>query len=63
MGRFPTSWWDSDDLVTDTIEFPIDGLAPCEYTLIVGLYALKSGQRPTTAAGDSAEIGRVTVVE
>jgi hypothetical protein len=46
QGHYPTSWWDPGELVIDpyTLTLPSD-LVPGQYTLRIGLYEAKTGQR------------------
>ncbi len=46
QGRYPTSWWDTNEIVIDSHTIPVPSdLAPGRYTLRLGLYQPDSGQR------------------
>jgi len=62
-GWYPMSLWQSDEIVTDDIAFPLQADAPTgQYRLIVGLYESDSQTRLLTKAGaDFVEIGIVSV--
>jgi len=55
-GAFPTTSWVEGEVLTDTYRITLPaGLAPGQYTLIVGMYDPKTGARlPVTAAGGTA---------
>ena len=67
-GAFPTTSWVEGEVLTDTyrITLPV-GLAPGQYTLIVGMYDPKTGARlpvttaDGTAAGDALRL--ITVLQ
>ncbi|MBE9472029.1 MAG: hypothetical protein IMY75_08000, partial [Chloroflexi bacterium] len=35
---YPTSWWDKDEIITDTITLDTSGLSPGHYEVAVGMY-------------------------
>lgn len=35
---YPTNWWEADEVVSDEIRLPLDGVAPGTYRLAVGAY-------------------------
>jgi hypothetical protein len=35
---YPTNWWEKGEIVTDTLNIPIDGISPGSYQLWLGLY-------------------------
>lgn len=54
-GRYPTSLWDMGEIVVDELILPLDQVAPGDYTPVVGLYELTSGNRlpvPGVAANE-----------
>jgi hypothetical protein len=44
-GQYPTSLWDTGEIIIDEINLPLAGLAPGQYSLVVGLYDFASGTR------------------
>jgi hypothetical protein len=44
-GRYPTSLWDTGEIIVDEIVLPVDGVSSGEYTPVIGLYNLESGAR------------------
>ncbi|MCL5075908.1 MAG: glycosyltransferase family 39 protein [Chloroflexi bacterium] len=62
-GDYPTSFWDKGEVVPHPFQIALrPGLAPGEYTLVVGIYDLATMQRLRTAKGDSAELTHILVV-
>jgi hypothetical protein len=61
-GTYPTSIWDAGEVVTHDcrLELPPD-IPAGDYSLRAGLYTWPSLQRLPTAAGDSANLGPITV--
>ncbi|MCG3210503.1 MAG: hypothetical protein FOGNACKC_04134 [Anaerolineae bacterium] len=55
-GRYPTSLWDTGEVVVDELVLPLDQLPPGEYTPVVGLYELSSGARLATPGQPANEI-------
>ncbi len=53
---YPTDIWEPGEIVADRLSLPLDGVAPGEYDLRIGWYAVDGG-KPLTAcpAGDCAE--------
>lgn len=52
-GGYPTSAWESGDVVVDSIHLPIPPtVADGQYQLLVGLYDLATGKRLTVGGGD-----------
>jgi hypothetical protein len=52
---YPTMWWETDEVVSDEVVLPLDGVMPGEYQLAVGVYNAASGERsPVSHAGDLA---------
>ena len=37
-GKYPTSWWVAEEVVTETVTLPLEGVPPGAYRLAVGLY-------------------------
>ncbi|HIQ04850.1 MAG TPA: DUF2142 domain-containing protein, partial [Anaerolineae bacterium] len=67
-GRYPTSFWDADELVHDEHQMPVPAdLAPGQYDVRVGWYDLATGQRlplrneAGQAVGDSLHLASVEV--
>lgn len=45
-GRYPTSWWQTNDKIVDRYQIPLKAGAPAgEYQLLVGMYILQTGER------------------
>jgi hypothetical protein len=44
-GIYPTSLWDSGEIVQDEISVPFTELEPGKYEIVVGMYDFASGQR------------------
>lgn len=42
---YPTNWWEQGEIIADTFSLPINGLAPGEYDVWVGLYDPDTGER------------------
>ena len=42
---YPTSWWETDEWVEDTVRLSLDGVSPGSYDLFVGWYDLETGER------------------
>ncbi len=67
-GRYPTSFWDLGEVVTDsrTLQLP-ENLPPGDYPLIAGMYLLESGERlqhlasDGTVKGDAVPLATVVV--
>ena len=63
-GFYPTSFWDVGELVEDGYELTVDSDTPeGNYTLVVGIYLLATGERLPlpNGEGDMVILGRVTV--
>jgi 4-amino-4-deoxy-L-arabinose transferase-like glycosyltransferase len=61
-GFYPTSYWKPGEIVVDRHDLSLADDAPAgTYRLWVGLYQLASGERLSTAAGDTVELDRWTV--
>jgi 4-amino-4-deoxy-L-arabinose transferase-like glycosyltransferase len=61
-GFYPTSYWEPGEIVLDHHDLSLADDAPRgTYRLWVGLYQLESGERLSTAAGDTVELDRWTV--
>jgi hypothetical protein len=51
--RYPTTWWEADEVVADPVELPLAEVPPGEYQLLVGMYDEATGERlPAVAAGE-----------
>ncbi|MBN1640616.1 MAG: hypothetical protein JXA09_05210 [Anaerolineae bacterium] len=44
-GAYPTSWWRTREVVSDTVTLDLGGVAPGEYRLGIGLYDAATGDR------------------
>jgi hypothetical protein len=44
-GRYPTSLWAAGEIIVDEITLPLAGLPSGEYTPVVGMYELATGNR------------------
>jgi hypothetical protein len=44
-GRYPTSLWEPGEIIVDEITLPLMELPPGDYTPVVGLYELATGNR------------------
>jgi hypothetical protein len=58
-GRYPTSIWESGDLISDSYTLDITSLPPGEYVIRVGLFHPERGRIPT-GNGDSVIVGEIT---
>jgi hypothetical protein len=47
-GRYPTSLWDTGEIIVDEISLAVADLPPGRYTPVVGLYNFTTGQRLAT---------------
>lgn len=65
QGRYPTHWWDVDEIVVDqhSLELPGD-LAAGSYSVLVGLYAPETGERLLLNQGprDSLELPQLPTI-
>lgn len=67
-GRYPTSFWDVGEVVTDShaLQVPVD-LPPGDYPLVAGLYRLETGERlrwlapDGTVKGDAVPLATVVI--
>jgi hypothetical protein len=55
-GLYPTSLWDSGEVIVDTISLPLAGVSPGIYTPVVGLYDFVTGQRLPVKDNSANEI-------
>ncbi|HTP07865.1 MAG TPA: hypothetical protein VMP08_06425, partial [Anaerolineae bacterium] len=62
-GRYPTSFWDANEIVSDThrIDLPVD-LPAGEYRIIIGWYDLQSGAR-LPRVGDPEDAVQIANIE
>jgi hypothetical protein len=63
-GAYPTSLWDPDEIIADTIEVPLPADLPAgEYDLVVGLYDFNTGVRLTVpgSSDNSLMLGTIEV--
>jgi hypothetical protein len=44
-GAYPTSLWDAGEIISDEITISLDSLAGGQYTVVVGLYNIETGER------------------
>jgi hypothetical protein len=49
---YPTSWWERDEMVEDTISLSLDGVSSGWYRLVVGLYNPETGERLPAYSAD-----------
>jgi hypothetical protein len=45
MGRYPTSLWDTGEIIKDELTLPLERLAPGRYQLVAGMYDFTTGMR------------------
>jgi hypothetical protein len=55
-GRYPTSLWEAGEIIVDEIILPLNQVAPGNYTPVVGLYELASGNRLLTPGLPANEV-------
>jgi hypothetical protein len=55
-GRYPTSLWAAGEIIVDEIVLPLDQVVPGDYTPVVGLYELASGDRLPTPGHPANEV-------
>lgn len=62
-GVYPTSLWDSGEIIKDELNIPLEQVKPGQYELVVGLYDFASGARlPVTGSADGAiRLGTIEV--
>ncbi|MEM7344859.1 MAG: hypothetical protein AAF485_11505, partial [Chloroflexota bacterium] len=48
QGRYPTSLWDSGEIIVDQLILPIEQVSAGEYTPVIGLYDFQTGIRLAT---------------
>jgi len=48
-GAYPTSLWDSGEIIRDEISVPLDKLEPGNYEVVVGMYEFAGGERLETS--------------
>jgi hypothetical protein len=44
-GAYPTSLWDSGEIIKDSLIIPLENLEPGQYSLVTGLYDARTGER------------------
>jgi hypothetical protein len=44
-GQYPTSLWDTGEIIVDEIQLPVSDVSSGRYTPVVGLYDFSTGQR------------------
>jgi hypothetical protein len=49
---YPTTWWERDEVVEDTVALSLDGVSSGQYRLLVGLYDPDAGQRLLAYSAD-----------
>jgi hypothetical protein len=42
---YPTNWWESGEIIEDTITLPLAGVPAGDYRLMIGLYDPATGMR------------------
>ncbi|GAB4457896.1 MAG: hypothetical protein Fur0044_51240 [Anaerolineae bacterium] len=55
-GRYPTSLWDTDEIISDELTLPLVEIPPGRYTPVVGLYNLATGERLAVPDNPANEI-------
>jgi hypothetical protein len=55
-GRYPTSLWDSGEVIVDEISLPLTEIPSGRYTPVVGLYNLATGERLAVPGNPANEI-------
>lgn len=62
-GAYPTSLWDTGELIPDTLTLPLPpDLSPGEYSVVVGLYDFTTGQRLAISGATDGSL-KLNVVE
>ncbi len=56
QGQYPSSLWDSGDIIVDEIILPLENVPPGHYTPVIGLYDFATGMRLTLAGGAETEL-------
>ncbi|MCP4539323.1 MAG: hypothetical protein GY832_19480 [Chloroflexi bacterium] len=49
---YPTTWWERDEVIRDTISLPMDGAPPGQYHLMIGIYDQGTGERPSAYSAE-----------
>ena len=49
---YPTTLWEPGELVEDTVPLSLDGVSTGQYCLVLGLYALDTGERLPAYSAD-----------
>jgi hypothetical protein len=62
---YPTTWWESGEIVSDKIPLSLEEVPPGQYRLAVGVYDAESGERLAAidAAGEELSEGRLVLLE
>jgi hypothetical protein len=70
LGFYPTSFWDTGEIVPDEVDVAVGTSVPAgEYELVAGVYLLGTGERLPVlddngqTVGDTVSLGEVTVAE
>ena len=61
-GRYPTSLWDTGEIIVDEVLLPVSDVSPGEYTPVVGLYDFSTGQRLPTPGNPANELYLESIV-
>jgi hypothetical protein len=60
-GRYPTSLWESGEVIVDEISLSVASLPPGQYRLVAGLYDLATGRRLVVPGNPANEINLETI--
>jgi hypothetical protein len=52
---YPTTWWEREEVVEDTISLPLDEVPPSQYRLVIGLYDQATGERLPAYSADGEQ--------
>jgi hypothetical protein len=55
-GAYPTSLWDTDEIIKDEISIPLEQVKPGQYELVVGMYDFATGLRLPVADSPDGSI-------
>ncbi len=55
-GRYPTSLWDSGEIIKDELSLALEQLPPGQYQVVIGLYDVATGQRLAIPGNEANEL-------
>jgi hypothetical protein len=58
---YPTSWWETGEVVSDEIVLPLTDVPAGAYRLYVGVYSDDGGRLPVSLGGDRYELEEMTI--